>query len=165
MITEGINTDSKHQIYTHSLRPESYADTQKATFLEIFNSTAKDYVKDNRPCEYFDLADSTGHIGYKGAIYYCNKESNRLELGNVSDESKCIRIKLSKGGSLLVNRENIDQLLMSISMFSAKDQGLIMQAVMKDRIATEAKKKAETQENTKDLLDIFSSDDRSKINL
>ena len=160
MIIAGINTDSKHQIYTHSLRPESYIDSKKSSFLEIFNNTAKEYVQDSRPCEYFDLADSTGHIGYKSAIYYCNKESNRLELGNVSDESKCIRIKLSKGGSLLVNRENIDQLLMSISMFSAKDQGLIMQAVMKDKIATEAKEREETRDDTKDLIDLVSSDDK-----
>ena len=160
MITEGINTDSKHQIYTHSLRPESARNTEKSTFLEIFNKTAKEYVQDNRPCEYFDLADSTGHIGYKGAIYYCNKDRNRLELGNVSDESKCIRIKLSKGGSLLVNRDNIDDLLMSISMFSAKDQGLILQAVMKDKIATEAKKREETRDDTKDLLELVSSDDK-----
>lgn len=160
MITEGINESSKHQIYTHSLRPESIGDAKRSSFLEIFNSTAKEYVQDNRPCEYFDLADSTGHIGYKSTIYYCNKESNRLELGNVSDESKCIRIKLSKGGSLLVNRDNIDELLMSISMFSAKDQGLIMQAVMKDKIATEAKKREETRDDTKDLIDMVSSDDK-----
>ena len=79
---------------------------------------------------------------------------------DVSDESKCIRIKLSKGGSLLVNRDNIDELLMSISMFSAKDQGLIMQAVMKDKIATEAKKREETRDGTKDLIEMVSNDDK-----
>ncbi len=159
MITEGINEGSKHQIYTHSLRPETTGNAKNSSFLKIFNNTAKEYVQDNRPCEYFSLADSTGHIGYKSAIFYCNRDGNRLELGNVSDESKCIRIKLSKGGTLLVNRENIDELLMSISMFSAKDQGLIMQAVMKDKIATEAKKREETRDDSKDLIDMVSGKD------
>ena len=45
-------------------------------------------------------------------------------------------------------------------MFSAKDQGLIMQAVMKDKIATEAKKREETRDDTKDLIDMVSSDDK-----
>ena len=45
-------------------------------------------------------------------------------------------------------------------MFSAKDQGIIMQAVMKDKIATEAKKREETRDDTKDLIDLVSSDDK-----
>ncbi len=160
MITEGINTDSSHKIYTYSLKPESVDNAQRSTFLKIFYSTAEQYVQDNRPCEYFDLADNLGQINYKKATFICNKDRNRLELGDVSDENNCIRIKLSKGGTLLVNRDNIDELLMSIGMFSAKDQGLIMQAIMKDKIASEAKRKKETGDETKELIDLVSSDDK-----
>ncbi len=45
-------------------------------------------------------------------------------------------------------------------MFSAKDQGLIMQAIMKDKIASEAKRKKETGDETKELIDLVSSDDK-----
>ncbi len=44
-------------------------------------------------------------------------------------------------------------------MFSAKNQGLIMQAVMKDKIASEAKRKQDSGDETKELIDLVSSDD------
>lgn len=139
-----IYNHSQHRIYTHSLKPEDNR-ASKSSFLEIFNNTTQDYVKDKRPCEYFDLAGSDGVIQYKKATFICNKDTNTLELGDCSNERNCIRIKLSKGGCLLVNRENIDELLMSIDMFSAKDQGIIMQAVMKDKMAEAAKHKQEEE--------------------
>lgn len=70
-------------------------------FQTELNNAAQDYGKDKRPCEYFDLAGEDGLIHYKGATFVCDKERNRLTLGDCSDESKCIRVKLSKGGSLL----------------------------------------------------------------
>ena len=150
MITERItNLNNQHQIYTHSLKPGDI--TRPSSFMEILGNTAQGYVKDKRTCEYFDMADETGTISYKSATFVCDKKNNTLMLGDCSNESNCLRIKLSKGGSLLVNRENIDQLLMSISMFSAKDQGLIMQAVMKDKIAQAAKEKKKEGEETKEL--------------
>lgn len=59
---------------------------------------------------------------------------------------------------MLVNRDNIDDLLMSIGMFSAKDQGLIMQAVMKDKMAQEAKRKSEEHEEVDKLMDMVKED-------
>ncbi|WP_026658907.1 hypothetical protein [Butyrivibrio sp. AC2005] len=158
MNIEGIkDTDNQNHIYTHSLKPEDNK-ASRSTFLEIFNSRAQDYVQDKRPCEYFDMADKNGFISYKRAVFVCNYNNNTLELGNCSDERNCIRVKLSKGGSLLVNRDNIDDLLMSISMFSAKDQGLIMQAVMKDKMAQEAKRKSEEHEEVDKLMDMVKED-------
>lgn len=154
MNTEGIKeTNNQHHIYTHSLKPEDNR-ASKSTFLEIFNSKAQDYVQDKRPCEYFDMEDKYGLVAYKSAVFVCNHENNTLELGDCSDERNCIRVKLSKGGSLLVNRDNIDDLLMSIGMFSAKDQGLIMAAVMKDKMAQAAKHKSEEGEEVDTLMDM-----------
>ncbi len=140
-------------IYTHSLKPSENM-RSKSTFLEMFNNAAQEYVKDNRPCEYFDLAGKDGIIQYNRATFVCNKENNTLELGDCSNESNCIRVKLSKGGSLLVNRENVDELLMSIGMFSSKDQGLIMQAVMKDKMAQAAKDKLEKGDEAEKLMEM-----------
>ena len=151
MITENISgSEFQHKIYTHSLKPGDRS--TKSSFLSALNDAARDYVKDKRPCEYFDLAGEDGLIPYKNATFVCDKERNRLTLGDCSDESKCIRVKLSNGGSLVVNRDNIDDLLMSISMFSAKDQGLIMQAVMKDKIATAAKDKLDEGKDVNNLI-------------
>ena len=41
---------------------------------------------------------------------------------------------------------------MSIGMFSAKDQGLIMQAVMKDKIATAARNKLDEGKDASNLI-------------
>ncbi|WP_408071965.1 hypothetical protein [Butyrivibrio sp. JL13D10] len=152
-----IYNHSQHRIYTHSLKPEDNKPS-KSSFLEIFNNTTREYVNDKRPCEYFELADKDGVIQYKKATFICNKDKNMLELGDCSNERNCLRIKLSKGGSLLVNRENIDELLMSIDMFSAKDQGIIMQAVMKDKMAQAAKQKQEEGEETDKFLKTISEE-------
>lgn len=155
MITAKIqNTEFNRKIYTQSLKPEDNA--KESSFLKIFNSKAKEYVDDKRPCEYFAMADKSGVINYKGAIFVCNKNTNTLEMGDCSNEKNCLRIKLSKGGSLLVNRDNIDDLLMHIGMFSAKDQGLIMDAVMKDKIAKHAQDKQEESEQVNELAKMFS---------
>ncbi len=152
MITENISgSEFQHQISTHSLNPGDRS--TKSSFLTALNNAAQDYGKDKRPCEYFDLAGEDGLIHYKSATFVCDKERNRLTLGDCSDESKCIRVKLSKGGSLLVNRDSIDDLLMSIGMFSAKDQGLIMQAVMKDKIANAAKDKLDEGKDVSNLIE------------
>ncbi len=154
MITTKIqNTEVNHKIYTQSLKPED--NTRGSSFLKIFTSKAQDYVNDKRPCEYFQMADKNGIIQYKKSTFVCNKDTNTLELGDCSNEENCLRIKLSKGGSLLVNRDNIDELISSISMFSAKDQGLIMQAIMQDKIATNAKNNAESEE-VKEIQKMFS---------
>lgn len=91
------------------------------------------------------LADEGGIINYKGVIFSCNQSENRLELGDVSNPKKCINIPLSKGGSLLVNRENIDQLGHAIGMFSPEDVKLILRALSLDAKVRGDKEQAEEE--------------------
>ena len=50
-----------------------------------------------------------GMICYKGVMFTCDTENNRICLGDTTDLKKCINIPLAGGGSLLVNRDNLDE--------------------------------------------------------
>ncbi len=143
--TSNIN-EPKHKIYTYSFTTKG---DSIDSFSKILDNKSQAITKDKRPCEYFRNADSTGAISYGRATFMCDKENNRLLLGDCSDEKNCLRIKLSGGGSLVVNRDNLDELVQSISMFSAKDQGLIMRAIQQDKIA----QKARDYQKTDSLMD------------
>ena len=58
---------------------------------------------------YSGLAEN-GMICYKGVMFTCDTENNRICLGDTTDLKKCINIPLAGGGSLLVNRDNLDEL-------------------------------------------------------
>lgn len=73
-----------------------------------------------------------GIINYNGVIFVCDETKNRLCLGDVSDNSNCISVTLSGGGSLVVNRDNIDELAKAISMFSPEDINRILEAIAED---------------------------------
>ncbi len=64
-------------------------------------------------------------------------EHNQICLGDVSDSRKCLRIALSGGGSLAVNRDNLGELSQAISMFSPEDINRIMSAIAQDKKAQE----------------------------
>lgn len=73
-----------------------------------------------------------GVINYNGVIFVCDKEHKAIHLGDTSDMKKCIRIPLSKGGSLIVNRDNLGDLSKAIGMFSPEDVNLILRAIAED---------------------------------
>lgn len=56
---------------------------------------------------YSGMAEN-GMICYKGVVFTCDTENNRICLGDTTDLKKCINIPLAGGGSLLVNRDNPD---------------------------------------------------------
>ncbi len=87
---------------------------------------------------YFKLADDKGMISYKGTTFICDQKTNALKLGDCSNLNNCIRIALADGGSLIVNRDNIDELVNALSMFSSEDVGYILKAIHKDNIAQKA---------------------------
>ena len=60
--------------------------------------------KDKVP--YGEMAEN-GVIEYEGVVFVCDYDHNRLTLG-ILRMKNCINIPLSGGGSLLVNRDNID---------------------------------------------------------
>lgn len=87
---------------------------------------------------YFRLADETGAINYNGTIFTCDYKSNTLKLGDCSNLKNCIQIVLSGGGSLVVNKDNIDELINAISMFSPEDVACILRTIQKERMVQKA---------------------------
>ena len=100
--------------------------------------------KDKVP--YGEMAED-GVIEYNGVVFVCDYDHNRLTLGDTSNEKDCINIPLSGGGSLLVNRNNIDALSKAIGMFSPEDVNRILRALAQDKKIQEMKKELDDMEN------------------
>ncbi len=85
--------------------------------------------EDNAP--YSALAED-GVITYNGVSFICDYENNCICLGDMSDDNNVITVALEKGGSLKVNRDNIDELSTAIAMFSPEDIRRILVAIQQD---------------------------------
>ena len=81
---------------------------------------------------YAVMADENGEIAYNGVIFQGDEKTNTLCLGDISNPDEVLTIPLEKGGSLKVNRENIDQLAKAVGMFSPQDVNRIMRAIAQD---------------------------------
>jgi len=112
----------------------------------IKGSRLRDHLagEDNK-APYYHLSDN-GIIDYNGVIFVCDTEHNQLHLGDTSNSKNCLTISLSGGGSLVVNRDNIDQLAKAISMFSPEDVNLIMRALNTDAKARQMLEEIEDEE-------------------
>lgn len=73
-----------------------------------------------------------GVIEYEGVVFVCDELRNAICLGDMSNEENVLNIPLTEGGSLKVNRDNLDDLSKAISMFSPEDIRRIMEAIAKD---------------------------------
>ena len=104
--------------------------------------------KDKVP--YGEMAED-GVIEYNGVVFVCDYDHNRLTLGDTSNEKDCINIPLPGGGSLLVNRNNIDALSKAIGMFSPEDVNRILRALAQDKKIQEMKKELDDMENGDDV--------------
>ncbi len=104
--------------------------------------------KDKVP--YGEMAED-GVIEYNGVVFVCDYDHNRLTLGDTSNEKDCINIPLSGGGSLLVNRNNIDALSKAIGMFSPEDVNRILRALAQDKKIREMEKELDDMENGDDV--------------
>ena len=100
--------------------------------------------KDKVP--YGEMAED-GVIEYNGVVFVCDYDHNRLTLGDTSNEKDCINIPLSGGGSLLVNRTNINALSKAIGMFSPEDVNRILRALAQDKKIREMEKELDDMEN------------------
>lgn len=89
-----------------------------------------------------------GIIEYEGVVFVCDTQRNRLCLGNVDNLKECICVGLSEGGSLVVNRANLDDLARAINMFSPEDINRILRAIAADRKAREVLLKIEDAKNS-----------------
>ena len=92
--------------------------------------------------EYFAMA-SNGTVSYNGTTFVCDMKANALTLGDVSDKNKCISVGLSKGGSLIFNRDDKQGVMDAITMFSPEDQERIIKAIQIDNMAQKAQKEIE----------------------
>ena len=100
--------------------------------------------KDKVP--YGEMAED-GIIEYNGVVFVCDYEHNCLTLGDTTNKEDCINIPLSGGGSLMVNRNNIDALSKAIGMFSPEDVNLILRALARDKKIREMEKELDDMEN------------------
>lgn len=73
-----------------------------------------------------------GVIEYNGVCFVCDKKTNSICLGDMTDEKQVLNIPLSGGGHLKVNRANLGQLSDAIGMFSPEDVNRIMRAIAQD---------------------------------
>lgn len=112
----------------------------------IKGSRLRDHLSgEDRKAPYYHLSDN-GIINYNGVTFVCDTEHNQLHLGDTSNPKNCLTISLSGGGSLVVNRDNIDQLAKAISMFSPEDVNLIMRALHTDAKAQQMLEEIEDEE-------------------
>ena len=93
---------------------------------------------------YSGMAEN-GMICYKGVVFTCDTENNRICLGDTTDLKKCINIPLAGGGSLPVNRDNLDEISRAIGMFSPEDVNKIMAAIETDNMADRMKNQVEDE--------------------
>lgn len=111
----------------------------------------------NNGAPYNHLAKN-GIIEYNGVVFVCDDEHRALCLGDTTDMANCIRIPLSEGGCLIVNRENLGDLANAISMFSPEDVNLIMRAIAQDAKIQQLKKEIEDESSAIDLASEHISD-------
>ena len=109
---------------------------QDDNFAETIQLPNRDMSKGHAP---YDYLAKDGEIDYNGVIFRLDTKQNQLKLGDTSDKSQCLNIQLSGGGYLIVNKDNLGQLSDAIGMFNAKDQFLILNALMMERKIKETK--------------------------
>lgn len=102
---------------------------------------------------YSALADENGVIEYKGVVFQCDYDNNRLCLGDVSDTKNCITVSLEGGGCLVFNRNNIDDLVKAIGMFSPADVNRIMRAIAQDAKVRQTQAEIEDQTSGMEVLE------------
>ncbi len=108
--------------------------------------------KGNR-APYSLMADENGIVKYKGVEFRCDYENNRLCLGDVSNPKNCITVGLERGGCLVFNRENIDDLVKAIDMFSPEDINRIMRAIAQDAKLRQMQVQIEDETSGEQVLD------------
>lgn len=86
-----------------------------------------------------------GIIEYNGVTFVCDEKHRAIRLGDTSNSKECLNIPLSGGGSLIVNRDNLDDLAAAIGMFSPEDVNLIMRAIAKDAKIQQMKNEIEDE--------------------
>lgn len=106
--------------------------SDKSARKEKADRIVGDKVNGRDPGNWAILADDNGVITYNGICFLFDSETNSLSLGDMSQKDNVLSIPLSRGGTLKVNRNNIDDLAKAIGMFSPEDINRIMRAISED---------------------------------
>ena len=114
----------------------------------------------NNKNEYFAMAKDDMII-YQGIVFMCDRLTDTLTLGDVSDPDRCVRVGLTKGGSLLFNRDNAGSLMNALTMFSPDDQERIVKAIQIDNMAQKARKEVEDSKSGENVKS--SDEERAEI--
>lgn len=103
----------------------------------------------NQGAPYSYLANEDGVIEYNGVIFTLDNERKWLCLGNIdlNHMEQIIRIPLSEGGCLMVNRDSVGDLAKAIGMFSPEDINRILRALKLDGKIQQMKHEIEEMED------------------
>ena len=134
---------------------------EEREWLEEVRTKPHNVERKEKENVYFSLADESGKIVYNGVTFFCDKKTNTLTLGDCRLSENCLRIPLEEGGSLLVNRNNLEDLLKAITMFSPEDQRRILEAIQKERMVESTMNELEIQKN--DILKIGNPEEKEKL--
>ena len=134
---------------------------EEREWLEEVRTKPYNLERKEKENAYFSLADESGKIVYNGVTFFCDKKTNTLTLGDCRLPENCLRIPLEEGGSLLVNRNNLEDLLKAITMFSPEDQRRILEAIQKERMVESTMNELKIQKN--DILKIGKSEEKEKL--
>lgn len=127
MAISGINAEQKAAAaYVKENRREG---ANAAAFKDMLLSTMGKAPDKKAP--YSHLAKD-GVIEYNGVTFVCDYKHNALSLGDVSNPKNVIYVALADGGTLQVNRNNVDDLSKAIGMFSPEDVNRILRAISLD---------------------------------
>ncbi len=139
--------------YKAEVKPENKWEVgEQKTFNGVAEAMQKLLDKGNR-APYSLMADERGIVMYKGVEFRCDYENNRLCLGDVSNPKNCITVGLEKGGCLVFNRNNTDDLVRAIGMFSPEDVNRIMRAIAEDAKIRQIKLQIEDETSGMEVLD------------
>lgn len=168
MAVSGIGFSSEY-FYSEAMRRKYAADTEgqwegeslkktKGTFVE--NPAERNVEKlpegrkpaippKNQGAPYAYLANENGVVEYNGVTFTLDHVRKWICLGNIdlNHMEQVIRIPLSEGGCLMVNRNNIDDLAKAIGMFSPADINRILRAIKLDGKIQQMKHEIEEMED------------------
>lgn len=135
-INTEINTKNRVDSYLSALKQgdiksPSFQDSLKAATDEGGRIRSKEVPLTDKRIPYSNLVKD-GVIDYNGVVFVCDYDQNALCLGDMTNSDNVLSIPLSGGGTLRVNRDNIDDLARAIGMFSPEDVNRIMRALAED---------------------------------
>lgn len=138
--TEWRKQALKDLLYNDMGITEEMLETEKAAFPAAGE-------KGEKWAPYSSLANGGNTIEYNGVVFTLDYDKHWLCLGNMGNMDEVIRIPLSEGGCLMVNRDNIGELGHAIGMFSPEDVNRILRALKLDAKIQQMKKEIEEMED------------------